>query len=509
MPVGFDPTAAAPRLVEHVPQRQASFEGAQARRRLSAFNPTREHVNGLLALQGHRLLARTRDLVRNNPYILSARESFVANAVGTGIVPSWLDVTPRQKARIEKAWLAWTDEADADGVCDLYGLQALTAGCLFEAGECFVRRIPQPPGRGLTVPLQLRLYESEQCPVDLTRREANGNWTRSGVEIDPQGRRAAYWFYRQHPGDSTSAPTTGDYVRIPADEVLHLFRPTRPGQLRGAPWIAAAVVKAFMLDKYDDAELDRKGTAALFAGFIEQPARGAASPLAGTKEDPESPGVAIAGLQPGTMQILEPGEKITFSEPADVGGQYESFEYRTILQLCAATGVPYTAVTGDLRAANYSSLRAGMLEYRRRLEQLQHNTLVFQLCRPIASAWIRQAALSGALSLPAMQTEPQRYCSIKWIPPRFPWVDPLKDRKAEEVAVANGWKSNSDVIEEEGLDAEQVYARIAADQERARRYGIGPFPGSGKTAAVDPTLEDPVLADETTKPTAPTQEEAA
>ncbi|MFZ1427176.1 MAG: phage portal protein [Geminicoccaceae bacterium] len=497
----------APRLVERMPQRQANFEGALGRRRMSAYNPTREHVNGLLALQGPRLLARTRDLARNNPYIFSARDSFMANAVGAGIVPSWLDVTPRQKSKLEKAWLTWTDEADYDGVCDLYGLQALVAAALFEAGECFVRLLRSEGPSGT---LQLRLIESEQCPVDLTRPAANGHQIRSGIEFDATGRRVAYWFYRHHPGDSTESWKSADHIRLPADEILHLYRPTRAGQIRGAPWIAAAVVKAFMLDKYDDAELDRKGTAALFAGFITTPVRGGASPLAGAKGELDSPGVAIAGMQPGTMQILEPGEDIKFSEPADVGGQYESFEYRTILQLCAATGTPYTNVTGDLKAANYSSLRAGMLEYRRRLEQLQHNTLVFQFCRPVAAVWVKQAALSGELNLPAIRTDLRRYTSIKWIPPRFEWVDPLKDRKAEEVAVANGWKSRSDVIEAEGYDAEQVDARIAADQERAKRYGIGPFPRPAKAAApTDPNADELGLDPSGPTPTDPAQEDAA
>jgi hypothetical protein len=37
-------------------------------------------------------------------------------------------------------------------------------------------------------------------------------------------------------------------------------------------------------------------------------------------------GAALIGLQPGTMQLLLPGEDIKFSDPADVGGSYESFQ---------------------------------------------------------------------------------------------------------------------------------------------------------------------------------------
>jgi capsid protein len=59
-----------------------------------------------------------------------------------------------------------------------------------------------------------------------------------------------------------------------------------------------------------------------------------------------------------------------------VGGSYEAFQYRTLLACCAAMGVPYTNVTGDLRQAKYSSLPEGKLEFCRRIEQFQHGTLV-------------------------------------------------------------------------------------------------------------------------------------
>jgi capsid protein len=38
-------------------------------------------------------------------------------------------------------------------------------------------------------------------------------------------------------------------VRVPAEEVIHLFRPLRPGQIRGEPWLARALVKLNELDQ--------------------------------------------------------------------------------------------------------------------------------------------------------------------------------------------------------------------------------------------------------------------
>jgi hypothetical protein len=39
------------------------------------------------------------------------------------------------------------------------------------------------------------------------------------------------------------------------------------------------------------------------------------------------------------MQLLLPGEDIKFSDPADVGGSYEAFQYRTLLACCSASAI--------------------------------------------------------------------------------------------------------------------------------------------------------------------------
>ena len=60
--------------------------------------------------------------------------------------------------------------------------------------------------------------------------------------------------------------------------------------------------------------------------------------MGGDSAQKDADGAALLGLQPGTMQLLLPGEDIKFSDPADVGGSYESFQYRTLLACCAAMG---------------------------------------------------------------------------------------------------------------------------------------------------------------------------
>ena len=258
-----------------------------------------------------------------------------------------------------------------------------------------------------------------------------------------------------------------DLVRVPASEIVHLYRPLRPGQIRGEPWLARALIKLHDLDQYDDAELQRKKTAAMFAGFITRLA-----------PDDNLLGVGKGGsestveFEPGTMQILEPGEDVKFSEPADVGSSYAEFLRMQFRAVAAAMGITYEMLTGDLTQVNYSSIRAGLLEFRRRCEAIQHSVIVHQLCRPIWQAWLDQALLDGSLTLPGYSKRLRDYRAVKWIPQGWQWVDPKKEFEAMKTAIRSGLLSRSQAISGFGYDAEDMDREIAADNQRADELGL-------------------------------------
>lgn len=455
-----------------------NYDGAGMRRRLKSWMPTQYTTNVILSASGTVLRSRARDAMRNNSHANAAAESFVANLIGTGIKPSSLlddEADADLRDTVMQLWLDWTDQADADGLADFYGLQTIVAKALFEAGECFIRFRPRRVEDGYVVPLQVQLLESEMCPYMLNQQATNGNWIMNGIELDLLGKRAAYWFYPTHPGDMP-IETTGwlDPIRIPASEVLHVFKCTRPGQMRGVPLITPALVRMFLLDQYDDAELERKRIAAMFAGFITSATPEDVIPIDGIDTTAPQENIGLSGLEPGTMQTLLPGEDIKFSEPADVGGSYEAYQYRQQLSLFSGLGIPYSVGTSDLRRANYSSLRGSIVEYRRKLEQFQHNIIVFQMCMPIWKRWLDTAVLAQAIPLNASTYLAQQsiYQRAKWIPQRNDWVDPLKDRQAEKLAVDAGFKSRSDVVEAEGNDPEENDRRIAADKAREENLDL-------------------------------------
>jgi lambda family phage portal protein len=478
------------------------YDGVGGGRRALAWSVGNPGAVAALLYSQNELRAKSRDLVRRNAWANAALESYVANAVGTGIKPQSMVKDATVRETIQSLWRDWTVQADAAGLTDFYGVQALACRSMLEGGESLVRLRYRRPEDGLPVALQVQVLEAEHLPVTMNTTAENGNLIRAGIEFDRLGRRVAYHLYRTHPEDGALAPMSSsagmDTVRIDAAEILHLFRPLRPGQIRGEPWLARALVKLNELDQYDDAELVRKKTAAMFAGFITR--MGPEDNLLGEGlSDPS--GVALAGLEPGTMQILEPGEDVKFSQPADVGASYAEFLRMQFRAVAAAMGVTYEQLTGDLTQVNYSSIRAGLLEFRRRVEAVQHGVLVHQLCRPIWQAFIDQAVLEGALTLPGygQKTAPLRreYLSVKWIPQGWQWVDPQKEFKAMVTAIRAGLLSRSEAIASFGYDAEDVDREIAADNARAD--------GLGLVFESDPRHDQVPAAGGSAQPKAPTQ----
>jgi lambda family phage portal protein len=280
-----------------------------------------------------------------------------------------------------------------------------------------------------------------------------------GVEFAPDGSRAAYHVHRTRP-EVPSFST--DLVRIPAAEFAHLFAPLAPGQVRGISWLAPVLLRLHELDLYEDAQLVRQKVAALFAGFVVDPA----ATGGGFLGEQTTPGVLQTGMEPGTLKVLPPGTDVRFSEPAQIGDAVDFLRLQ-LRSVAAGLGVPEYLLTGDLSQANYSSLRAALVEFRTRLEQLQYSVIVYQLCRPLWRAWVLSEVLAGRIV-----GDLDELLAVEWITPAQPWVDPQKDAEAAKLSLAAGLTSRRRVVASLGWDVEQLDAEIAADKAREKALGL-------------------------------------
>ncbi|MDR0189754.1 phage portal protein [Pseudomonas yamanorum] len=457
---------------------KASYEGAGEGRRSASWEASDNGINSINTPALRNLRARSRAAVRNDPYAFNVIDKRVSNLIGTGITPRpTTDDAALRKVK-QQLWDDWVDEADADELTDFYGMQALVARTVETAGECFVRLRPRSLDEGLAVPLQLQTLAPEFVPHDKFETTKNGNIIRAGIEFNPAGKRVAYWMYRSHPRDSSSLNSGyNQLVRVPASQVLHIFEPVEPGQLRGVPRLAPVLKRLRSLDNYDDAVLFRQEVANLFAGFISRPPPDAGQtprdPVTGqllvTDRDGFTPMVA---LEPGTMQELAPGEEVEFSKPPDAGNNYPDFMRQQLMAAAAGSGTPYEILTGDMREVNDRALRVVLNEFRRRLEQLQFGVYVHQLCRPVRAAWMDMAVLSGALVLEDYAQRRREYLRTRWVPQGWAYIQPVQDVQARRMEVQAGFASRSEMVLRTGYDSETVDAENAADLARATDLGL-------------------------------------
>ncbi|MGE0717189.1 MAG: phage portal protein [Alphaproteobacteria bacterium] len=453
------------------------FLGTGAGRRVKNWVASGGSINALLTGALDDLRRRSRDLTRKVAWGRNGVETLGANIVGLGIQPNSLAPDEGFRAAVQQLWLDWTDEADLDGRLDLYGLQDLAARSLVEAGEVLAVFDETGEDDGV-VPLRLRLLEADHLPVEETEPAfgPDAGYCLNGVEFDARGRRTAYRLWPNHPGEMVMRTDRMMLERVPASDVLHLYRLERPGQVRGYPWIASALLGIRDLAEYEASELIRKKFAAMFTAFITTDAEKAPDNVIAANTTYDSEGNVLrseAVLEPGTSQYLLPGENVAFSEPADVGQSYEAFMRTNLRAAAAAFGITYEQLTGDLTGVNFSSIRAGLNEFQRRAERWQHHVVAHQLCRPIWARFLRAAFLSGRLPVPAGYAEdPRPWRRVEWVAPGWRYVNPLQEAAADQMEMRSGTRSRRQVVASRGDSVERLDREIAADAARADRLGL-------------------------------------
>lgn len=120
-----------------------TYDAAGRGRRSVVWIPGNPGAVAALLLSGHDLRVKSRDLVRRNAWAAAALEAFVANAVGTGIKPQSMARDEGFRNEVQRVFRDWTEEADAAGLTDFYGLQALACRAMLE-GEASVSRASGP-----------------------------------------------------------------------------------------------------------------------------------------------------------------------------------------------------------------------------------------------------------------------------------------------------------------------------------------------------------------------------
>jgi lambda family phage portal protein len=425
------------------------------------------------------LIRHSRDAIRNSPIAASAIQKWQSNMVGTGIQPHFAHPDPDIRAAIQKAWDRWVKQADFNGQLSFYGLQTLLAAQLFEAGECFCRYHVVDEDNTY---FQLQLIESEQVPVYYTGQvkfpeTSTANKTddlRMGIIFDSAtDRRKGYQLYKRQPYDvlGFSGDSLG-FIQVGVEDMIHVMKPSRPGDLRGTPHLSSVLMLLEDVEGYADAERLRKRLSACFAFYITKTNVEDQMLPVDNNVPSNDPGTAVTALEPGSAQVLLPGESIIAPEVPQ-SGDFVAFMNNQLHQFAAGVGLTYEALTGDMKGVNYSSARVALLEFRRGVEQYQQQILIDGFADKVMRRWMKEAVLSGNLDLPAdYAQDPESYEQCDWVADGFEYVNPKDEVDATQTAIRDGLTSRSREIRKRGLDPATVDAEIAFERAREKQLGI-------------------------------------
>lgn len=404
------------------------------------------------------LRSKARALVQNVPYASAGLRSLVAYTVGAGIIPR--STSASQGKALNELFAAWSKVCDADGRQDFAGIEASAYRAMEQDGEVLIRLRTRRDGDGLPVPLQLQLLEIDWLDTSRTAPEGGGNnQVVNGIEYDMLGRAVAYYLWDQHPGDTTlKRGMRTQSKRVPANTIIHLFAPERPGQGRGFTRFASVIARVRDLQLYEDAELARKNQEArlsvLYSGDaadLENPARGAAA----NPSDVRTTG-DLGELPSGGIIGVPAGGSMTVVEPKAAAGHVDYVKHQLHV-IAAGVGVPYEMITGDMREVNFSSARVRLLQFRTEVEQMRSVTLVPRLVSPIWQAFVDAAYLGGKIPRPDYAMD---YSAPKW-----DYVNPEQDVKADALEISVGLSSLSEKLRQRGYKPEDVFDEIQRDFE--------------------------------------------
>jgi len=428
-----------------------NYDAASKGRRTYGWKAPGTAADSAAGANRARLRNLSRDMIRNRSLAARGQAVVTGNVVGTGIMPSVRmadgdDATAAMEVIRDHIL---TPAIDVYGVNALPGIQTQIMNTVFADGEVLVRRrmrdLRFEPG--LQLPFQVQVLEVDH--LDETIFTNGQNEVIDGIEYGPTGKAVAYHLFDQHPGDNRRI-TSGRFTstRVPAQQILHIRRLDRPGQMRGVPWLAPVMMTLGELSDYQEAQILKQRIAALLAFFVEAGEDGAVYD-----------GKDLAEIGPGSVVGLQAGQKMVASQPPTVDG-YPDFMREGIRTIATGLGLTYESF-GDLTGVNFSSGRMGRMEMDRFIQVWQQQIIIGELCNGIAG-WTLDTwpLVQISRGLPAAPK------ALEWTAPRRPLIDPSKEIGAAIEEIDAGLNSRQRKQREMGLDPDVIARERAEDAAR-------------------------------------------
>ena len=471
-------------------------------RELSSWLPSLGSADTDLLDELPTLVARSRDLVRNNGIAAGAIQTLVDNVVGTGLRLSalpdykalgrnkeWADEWSR---KTEALWRSWTETTDCDAAQGLTfaGLtaQVFRSGLINGEALALPLWIKDRPGQFSTV---IQLVETDRLSNPSGKMDSKT--LRGGIEVDRYGAPQAYWISKRHPGDRFLSISmemdkwqrVSVRTRFGRQRVIHVHDKERTGQNRGKPILSAIMPLFKMLDHYERSELQASVVNAMIAAFIETPLDGESISelFGGSSEDyMAARNEWQVKLQGGAVIPVFPGDKVAPFTPSRPNAAYGTFVENILRHIGTGLNLPFELLMKDFSKTNYSSARAALMEAWR-FFMGRRQWLATYWARPVYELWLEEAINKDLIEAPGFYDNKALWTRCKWIGPGRGWIDPVKEAQASKIRMEIGLSTLEDECAIQGLDWEEVLEQRAREQTKMQELGL-PLP------CIEPSTND-------------------
>jgi lambda family phage portal protein len=401
-----------------------------------------------------KLRARSRDLARNDDTARRFLSLIKQNVLGhAGIILQAKNKLKGGKKpdvkwneEIEKEWIFFGkkrrrrgafESPSACGQMSLREIAWLTLLTRAIDGECFLQILHGYPHNRHR--FAVRFLNADLLDSTYSEKISNGNTVDMGIEFDEFSRPVAYHF-----SEGTTYTDQKNRRPIPASQIIHIFRKEYVGQIRGIPDFAGIMHKAKMLNGVHEAIVIGWRVAAAKMGFFT------ADPdlMYGEDEDGEEQTFKGAEIEatPGSFEVIPQGYDLKTFDPDYPTSTYESGHRVFMQQLSNGLNVSSPTLSNDYSRVNYSSLRQALIEDREGWRCIQAE-MIDSFYQPLFDEWY-DFSTDITMTIKLAATKKNIEPAIVWQPRGWPWVDPLKEVKAQIAAVTANFRTRQSVIAE-------------------------------------------------------------
>lgn len=445
------------------PQYRNAFMASAVNRLTTSWYTTLLGPNRQIQNDVKRLRGLSRHLARNDVYTaryLSLVETRVVGPDGIHFQPriqnSQLDYLEPVNTELVRGWTEWKTMAGIDGR-QFIDIEQLAVKTVAQDGEVFVRVITDKRVNKYGIALQL--MDADLLDNDYNDLNApNNNTIVQGVEVDRLGVVVAYHFWTQHPDDFKNGVTI-TRERIEADEILHLYRPDRVGQLRGLPWTTKSMYFIARLHEYMDAELVAAQAAASQIATIETADNDASAYLNNDQRE-------VLEMEPGVMIRLAPGEKMNPWNSARPTNAFDPFVKTLLHGIASGFNVSYSTLASDMSEDNYSSARMSGNYEQKFFDNLQM-WFIRMFHEKVYRLWLNSSMSLKAVDLTGDLDD---FTNVIFRGMKMQSPDLLKDLNAASVGFENDVISKTQWCAERGYDYREVLSERYEEKLLERQY---------------------------------------